>query len=149
MAKFSTGLRNKMLDTSDFKTLMDGGKLHIYSGTVPATADAALAGNTLLCTLSEDGSGTGLTFGAAVDGVIPKTEAEVWKGIIVATGTASFFRFTSAADGVAGALSTTYSRIQGTISTIVGDIVVASTAFVDNDTNEFPLNAFFVALPTD
>jgi hypothetical protein len=31
----------------------------------------------------------------------------------------------------------------------VGDIVVASTAFVDNDTNEFPLNAFFVALPTD
>jgi hypothetical protein len=149
MAKFSTGLRNRMLDNDSFKGLMDGGKLHIYSGTPPSTADAALAGNTLLCTLSEGGGGTGLTFDAAADGAIPKTEAEVWKGIIASTGTASFFRFTSAADGTTGALSTTYQRVQGTISTVNADMVVANTAFVDNDTNEFTLNFFAVALPTD
>jgi hypothetical protein len=149
MPKFSTGLRDNMLDTSSFKSQMDGGKLHIYSGTPPATADAALSGNTLLCTLSEDGGGTGLTFDAAADGAIPKAAAEVWKGVIVATGTSSFFRFTSAADGTAGTLSTTYPRVQGTISTINADMVVANTAFVDNDTNELTLNFFAVALPTD
>jgi hypothetical protein len=46
--KFSTGLRNAML----------------YSGALPATADAAVGG-TLLCTISV--SGSGLTFAAPAD----------------------------------------------------------------------------------
>ena len=45
------GLRNYMLDTGSMKTALALGFINIYSGTVPATADAALTG-TLLTTIS-------------------------------------------------------------------------------------------------
>jgi len=42
MLKASTGLRTKLLDTGSLKSILDGGVINIYSGPVPATADAAL-----------------------------------------------------------------------------------------------------------
>ena len=44
---------------------LNGGTVNVYSGTRPATADAALAGNTLLAT----GTFGSPAFGAAVNGV--------------------------------------------------------------------------------
>lgn len=145
MAKFSTGLRNKMLSTNSFRSLMDGKKLLIYSGPVPATADAALGAATLLCTISESGSATGLTFAAtASSGTIGKTGTETWSGINAVSGTASFFRFVDPADTTDA--STAVVRLQGTIGQIATDMLVADPVLVA--TEPFTLNYFNVALPT-
>ena len=81
MPKFSTGLRNSMLNDTGFKTLMDGGELRIFAVTapdvVPLTADDAEAGE-LLMTLTAGGTGGGLNFSAPEGAAISKAEAEVW-----------------------------------------------------------------------
>lgn len=124
MAKFSTGLRNQMLDTNSFQDIMDGGFIKIYSGPAPTNADAAIGSagaNTLLVTISVDGDGvTGLTFGSASGGTISKTGAEVWSGTVAANGTASFYRLTAAGD--TGTASTTEARVQGTVGQTGADM---------------------------
>lgn len=111
-AQTSTGLRNAAL--AAWKTALDHGFLKIYGGTVPATADAALGAATLLCTISVNSTGTGITLAATpVAGVLQKNGSEIWSGVNAATGTASFYRFVAAADS--GAASTTEPRIQGTV----------------------------------
>lgn len=111
--KLSTGLRNGMLDSADFKTQMDGGLIKVYDGAVPATADAAIAGgNTLLCTFSLNSTGAGINFDATATGdTIAKAPAEVWAGDPVVTGTGTFYRHVAVGD--TAALSTTEPRIQG------------------------------------
>jgi len=52
----STGLRNFLNNYGSYKNAFTGGKLLLYSGSQPATADTAASG-TLLCTVSL-GSGT-------------------------------------------------------------------------------------------
>jgi len=124
----STGLRNKMLDTGSLKTIMAAGLIKIYSGAVPATADAAVTG-TLLCTISIGGAGTGINFeAAAVSGVLAKATAETWSGTNAATGTASYYRHVAAADD--GTLSTTQARLQGTVSTVGADMNLSSVSLV-------------------
>ncbi len=130
MEKMSTGLCNQLLDTGDLRTIMAGGFINIYGGTVPATADASLGAATLLCTITESDDGvTGLNLdpAGAASGVIPKDPAEVWAGTNVATGTGTFYRFTAPADD--GTLSTTQPRIQGTIGSGGADMNVGSTTF--------------------
>lgn len=146
MAQFSTGLRNGMLGTSSFKTLMDGSRLYLYSGTVPASADAALGSATLLATLTESGDGTtGLTFGTPSAGVISKATAEVWStASITASGTATFWRL--AASGDAGGASTTEERVQGTVGSVDADMLLGDAALVSGQ--PFSLAYFNVALPT-
>lgn len=111
--KLSTGLRNGMLDSTDFKTQMDGGLIKVYDGAVPATADAAIAGgNTLLCVFSLNSTGSGVSFDTTATGdTIAKAPAEVWAGDPVATGTGTFYRHVAVGD--TGTLSTTEARIQG------------------------------------
>lgn len=111
--KLSTGLRNGMLDSANFKTQMDGGLIKVYDGAVPATADAAIAGgNTLLCTFSLNSTGAGINFDTTATGdTIAKAPAEVWAGDPVVTGTGTFYRHVAVGD--TAALSTTEPRIQG------------------------------------
>lgn len=126
--KLSTGLRNGLLDTNDFKTALDGGLIYIYDGTPPADADAANAGNTLLCTISVDGLGSGINFDtAAASGVLSKAPAETWQGTNAASGTASFFRWSESGGTPAGA-STTEQRIQGTIGVAGADLNLSSVS---------------------
>jgi len=126
--KISTGLRDGILNATGIKESLDGGCLRIYTGTEPATADAAIAvGNTLLCTVTNDATGTGVTFAAPVAGVLSKTSSETWRGVNAATGTASFFRYSTLAD--AGASSTTIPRIQGTVGVSGSDLLVDSVSF--------------------
>jgi hypothetical protein len=49
--RFSTGLRNYMMNHGSFKEAFNGGRLLIYTGTQPTLADDAATG-TLLCTIS-------------------------------------------------------------------------------------------------
>lgn len=146
MAKFSTGLRNGMLATSSFKTLVDGGRLYLYAGTEPATADAAIGSATLLATLTESGDGTtGLTFGTASAGVISKAAAEVWSTTSITTGgVAAFWRLQASDD--AGDASTSAVRVQGTIGGVDADMLLGNTTLVSGE--PFSLSYFNVALPT-
>ena len=145
MAKFSTGLRNGMLSGLSLKAALDGGSLLLFSGPVPATADAAETGTVLMrLTVGGDGK-TGLSFGTAENGVISKSEAEVWATSAVDTsGTISYFRFVSSTDS--GGDSTTKARIQGTAGIVGTDLVLTSTEVTAGQ--PWTLNYFNVALPT-
>jgi acyl dehydratase len=143
--KVSTGLRDHMLDTGSFKAGMDLGFLNIYEGAEPADADAALGGANLLCTLSVDGLGTGLTWeAAAVSGVLSKATAETWQGTNVDSGTATFFRFVAAGD--TGGASTTELRVQGTVGLVGAELNLSSVTLTVSAVQT--VNHFNVALPT-
>lgn len=128
--KVSTGLRNKMLDTSPLRTVLNLGFLKIYSGTPPASADDAIGGgNTLLCTISNASSGTGLTLEtAAALGVLVKETTEVWSGNNANSGTATFYRHVAVGDTAVS--STTEARVQGSIGLAGEDMNLSSTALV-------------------
>ena len=89
--KASTGLRNGTLATGSLRSLLNGGRINIYAGAEPATADAALGGATLLCAVTVNSTGTGINFDTtASGGVLQKAPGEVWSGVNVATGVASY-----------------------------------------------------------
>ena len=141
----STGLRNYMLDTGSFKTAMDLGFLRIYEGAVPADAEAALATANLLCELTVDGLGTGLTWeAAAVNGIISKATAETWQGTNVDSGTATFFRFVQPADD--GLADPDQLRVQGLVGLVGAELNLSSITLTVSATQT--VNHFNVALPT-
>ena len=143
--KVSTGLRNYMLDTGAFKTAMDLGFLRIYEGTVPADADAALGTATILCDLSVDGLGTGLTWEAtAVSGIIAKTAAETWQGQNSDSGTATFFRFVQPVD--TGGAVPAELRVQGLVGLVGAELNLSSVTLTVGAVQT--VNHFNVALPT-
>jgi hypothetical protein len=145
MFKVSTGLRNHMLAIGSFKSAMDLGFLNIYTGTEPATADAALGAATLLCTISVNGGGAGLTFDTpAVGGVLSKTTGQNWQGTIVATQTATFFRFVQPGD--TGLLDAAAKRVQGNIALVGGDLNLSNILLTAPAIQT--INHFNVALPT-
>lgn len=146
MLKASSGLRNYLLDTGSLKAALNLGFIKIYSGTVPATADAAIAGgNTLLCTISVSSGGTGLTMEAsASSGVLEKNASETWSGVNAATGTASFYRHVTASD--TGASSTTERRVQGEIALVGAEMNLSSVSLTSAATQT--LDAYAIALPT-
>lgn len=146
MAKFSTGFRNQLMTTAAARDIMDLGFIKIYGGAVPATADAALGAATLLCTLSVDGLGDGLSMAAAaVDGVLEKDDTQVWQGTNVAGGVATFYRHVAVGD--TGAASTTEARIQGNIAVGNSDMnITAGTTLVNGAPNI--LNYYQISLPT-
>lgn len=122
--KASTGLRNAVMATGSVKETLDGGKIRIFAGAAPATADDAETG-TLLCELSVNSTGTGLTFdGTPSNGTLVKNPAEVWSGVNVASGTATYYRFVAAGD--TGAASSTQARIQGTVGLSGADMNLSS-----------------------
>lgn len=145
MPKLSTGLRDYMLGTDDFAAGLNGGVVRYYSGIVPVTADAALAGNTLLNIISNNATGAGINFATLpIGGVVSKNSAEIWRGQNVANGDATFFRFSGLTD--AGLLSTTERRLQGTIGTVGADLNLSSVTMVSG--NFRTIDSFNVALPT-
>lgn len=142
--KTSTGLRNAMLATGSAKAALDGGRINIYAGTPPASADDAVGGATLLCAITLNSTGTGILFDtAAVNGVLAKKPSETWSGAIASTGTAAWYRHVAAADD--GTLSTTAPRIQGTVALIGADLNIDPN-FISGQTKV--IEHYVVALPT-
>jgi hypothetical protein len=129
------GARNAKL--ASLKSALDNGFLSLYSGTMPAEPGDALSGNTELSKFTESGDGsTGLTFAAASGGAMTKTIAEIWKGLVTNSGTATFFRMYDSSDNPANA-SSTKVRLQGTVG-LPGsgaDLILEAVALVDNGTN--------------
>lgn len=145
MAKFSTGLRNAILADVALRTKLSGCRLKIYAGAIPATADDSIGAATLLCTVTNDATATGLTFAStAADGTITKTVSEIWRGVNAASGTASFYRIEEASD--TGALSTTLARIQGNIAVAGADLNLSSVTLTASASQT--IDNYVVALPT-
>ena len=111
----NVALRNKQL--TDYGTVMATAALTIYSGTVPASADAALSGNTALATHTLTG------FGAASAGSM--TANAITNDTIDATGTATFCRL------VAG--SYTEQLLVGTSGT---PVIVNTTSYVSGGVSQ-------------
>lgn len=143
--KTSTGLAAHLMVTGSVKDAFDGGFINVYSGTVPATADAAET--TAIWTISVDGDGTGLTFDpTAVGRAIVKPTADTWGGATTA-GTATYWRLVTATDD--GLLSETDFRIQGTCGNTVGsDLFMSNPVLVtDTDLLAKTLSSFSISLP--
>ncbi len=140
----STGLRDKLLDTGSLKSLMALGSIKIYSGAIPANADAAVTG-TLLCTITLNSTATGLSMAAAaVAGVLEKLSSETWSGVNAASGTATYYRHVAVGD--TGALSTTEARLQGLVGTVGVEMNLSSTTLTSGATQT--LDFYSVQLPT-
>ncbi len=129
MIKLSTGLADAMVGTSGMRGAFEneGMVLNIYAGPVPANADAALDGNTLLVQISGGGSGDELNFEGPTNGVLLKDSSQQWQGTVDVDGTPTFYRLQSGADD--DDESTTAIRVQGTVG-IAGDLKLGTTALV-------------------
>lgn len=142
--QISSGLRDHLLISGSFKSGLDGGVLKIFAGAMPSTADADSSALTVLCTISLDATGTGITWASTVTaGILAKNASEIWRGLITATGTASFFRWMAIGD--TGALSTTNKRVQGTVGLAGADLNFSSVNFVSG--NYKVIASLNVALP--
>jgi len=145
-SKFSTGLRNAMLDTSAFKTIMALSFIKIYTGTPPVDADAAVTG-TLAVTISNASTATGVNMAAAaVTGVISKLGTETWSGVVAGAGphTVAYFRHVAAGD--TGVLSTTEKRVQGLCALAGGELNLSSLSLTSAATQT--IDSYNIALPT-
>ena len=128
--KLSTGLRNGMLDTDSFRTLLDASRVKIYSGVAPGSADDVEG--SLLVNIGSDAGDTHLHFlPAAVTGVLSK-DANIWSGVAGSTGTASYFRLVVNTD--TGVFSTSELRMQGTVGTSGADINMSSVSIISGAT---------------
>lgn len=123
--RLSTGLRTNLAGSTGFAATFANGVMEIYSGTQPATADAAVTG-TLLGTVTLNsgaftpGSPTnGLTFAAASGGSVSKSGVWSFNGISV--GVAGYFRLKGNAVD-AGALSTVLPRLDGSVAVSGADL---------------------------
>lgn len=126
----STGLRNHLCVVGSMRDALNGKVINLYSGTPPASADAALSvGSDLLCTISVGGDGTGITFEpVAVGGVLLKNAAEEWQGSVLSNGTATYYRVSTSADSQE--TSTAAIRIQGTVGAIGADMNLSNPVLV-------------------
>ena len=123
--RLSTQLRTNLAGTTGFAATFANGVIDIYSGTQPASADAAITGTLLGRVTLNSGAFTagtatnGLTFAAASGGAVSKSG--VWSFVGVAAGTAGWFRLKgNALDN--DALSTTLPRLDGSIAVSGADM---------------------------
>ena len=123
--RLSTALRTALAGSTGFAATFANGVIEIYTGTQPATADAAVAGTLLGTVTLASGAFTpgvatnGLTFASAANGAVSKSG--VWSFNGVAAGTAGWFRLKGNAVD-AGALSTTLPRLDGSVATSGADL---------------------------
>jgi hypothetical protein len=142
--KVSTGLREYMLATGSLKDALDGGEIRIFDGVPPATADEAETG-TLLVTISLNSTGSGISFESTPDNaVLVKASAEIWSGVNVASGTATYYRHVQIADD--GSEDSSAPRIQGTVGIAGADMNLSSTTLTESATQT--LDYYSVAFPT-
>ena len=123
--RLSTQLRTNLAGTTGFAATFANGVIDIYSGTQPATADAAITGTLLGRVTLNSGAFTagtatnGLTFATATGGAVSKSG--VWSFNGVEAGTAGWFRLKgNALDS--NALSTVLPRLDGSIATSGADM---------------------------
>ena len=136
----STGLRNAMVTA--MATALANGRIDIYSGAAPASADDAPTG-TLLVRVTKNGDGTGLSMpGAPVGGLIRKPVSDVWRGTVLATGTAGYYRYVTKADSSNPSL--TDCRMQGTVGEVNAELILSNTNLVSGASQDIKDYTFVV-----
>lgn len=89
----------------------------------------------------------GLKLASVAAGVLSKATGQTWSGVASATGTAGWFRFTSAvADSGALDSTSTQVRIDGAVSTSGQQLNMSSTSITSAATQT--ISAFDITLPT-
>jgi hypothetical protein len=111
-------------EASSIREIFKNGKIKIYSGTQPASANDAPTG-TLLVTITVNGTSQGISFNEASNGTISKNPTEVWSGTAVASGTAGWFRLQTYGD--TESLSEVDERIDGAIATSGAELNMSNT----------------------
>ena len=141
---YSTGLRNAVLDGTDWTNIWDGGELRIYddSGSRPADADATEAGGgTVLATITLP---TPAFAASASGGAIAKSGT--WQDLSAdASGTADWFRVYDSA--VTTGASTTAVRMDGTVGLNSGTFDLEFDNIVFAATDPITIDTFTVTIP--
>lgn len=154
--KMSTALKNQMMNSIRGEIAastysLKNGCLWIFSGSQPATADAAATGTALLkITVSSGafvhGSATnGLNFDSPAAGVLSKAAAESWSGLGLSDGTAGWFRFVGNPTDDLG-ISTTLPRIDGRVSTSGAEMTLSTLSIVTGAT--VTIDSFAINFPS-
>lgn len=147
--RLSTGLRNKLLGSEGFQTIMQNGVIRIFPGVQPSSADDGESVSPLIEITVSSGTFTpgtatnGLNFEAPSGGSCAKSTAEVWSGSAASTGTAGWFRF-YANDRATGS-DTTHARFDGSVSTSGAQLNMSSTAITAGATTT--IDSFVVTMP--
>lgn len=132
------------------KDIMQNGVLRIYSGSQPATPEAAVAGTLLIEITVASGvfahgaEANGLEFGDSVENYIEKCADEVWSGVGLSAGTAAWFRLCANPTDNGGS-STTLPRIDGTVGTSGADITISNTQIAVDAT--YTVDDFKLTIP--
>lgn len=153
--KISTALQQHLMGTDDLVAALDGKVFHLYGDPVsqaaadaliPANADAAIGAATLLCTVSLGSTGAGISFDPTpIDGIIYKNSGETWSGVVATSGYVSFYRLEDSGD--TGALSTVDIRAQGTVGTLLRDLIVANAYLTAGNTQR--IDAYGIGIPSE
>lgn len=131
-----------------FRDIFKHSVIEIYSGTQPATADAAETGTKLLRITVASGAFTagspanGLLFAAPAAGVISKS-TDVWSGVGLAGGTAGYWRLYD--NAYTTGISTSGIRMDGNCATSGGDMNMASLSVTLNATTT--IDSFAITQP--
>ena len=141
------------LKGGSLKDIFKDGVMEIYTGTQPATADAAKSG-TLLLRISRDSGAmvagavaNGLEFGVASAGAIAKDSTEVWSDVGLADGVAGWFRLYQNATDAGGADTAPflYPRIDGAVATAGAEATMSSTTVTTGATST--VDSFVITFP--
>jgi len=152
--RLSTGFVDAVNQTGSVKAVMVNGIIALYSGSQPATADAAETGDLLGLVTLASGAFTpgvatnGLEMGTSAAGVLSKAAAEVWSGVGLAaasTGTtAGWFRWYD--NAMTTGISTTAVRVDGAIGGSASFEMQGSNVVIVEDV-EFVINTFTYTQP--
>lgn len=128
---FTTAVKNARADAISTQ-VGSNGKIRIYSGTVPADANAALSSNTLLAELA-----CSATFAAAASGGVLTVNTITQDSAADATGTASFFRILKSDNTVIlqGAVGTSGAELNLNTTSISAGAAVSITSFTLTEAN--------------
>lgn len=145
MEKMSTALCNKLMATDCFVNIFNAAnetELRIYSGTPPATADAAITGSVIAVVVGPASAYLGFDGTSVAGGVLPK-ESATWADASPAGGTASHYRLVWHTDDDSDdSVNVQYPRVQGTVGVGGADLNVGSTTI----SGAFTVNTFTQAL---
>lgn len=125
--KLSTGLRNKVLDSGMADAFDTDGRINIYTGSQPATADTAASGTLLgTLTLASDAVTSPASSGSISFATIANDSSADNSGT---AGWGRIYRASDTAPGSAGN-GTTDRRLDFAISTSGSDVNFDSVTFV-------------------
>lgn len=142
--RYSTGVISKLFGRNGVDSGADGlrgiflnGVMKFYTGAQPASADDPITGTllgdvtVLALPFAEGSAANGINFDSPSLRTLSKASAEIWQFKGIAAGTIGWFRFqANAVDN--DTLSTTLSRIDGSVGITSGDLRLTSVTSAIN-----------------